>query len=248
MPSVAELSPEIIAYTRQKSLFQRLEVVSNNVANADTAGFKAELAVYTENKDRLDGKVNPTPKLNISTSQAQGGMKVTGNQLDVAIQGEGFFSVETPLGTRYTRSGGLSINAEGQLVTKEGYTFLGDGGPIQLDPSDSEIEIGDNGEVTAITAEGRQLRGTISVQKFENNAGLIKVGQGNFRSSEAPVPAEVLTDFKVVQGALEDSNVNSISQMTELINLSRSVQQVAKIIENQHSMQRDTVSKLAGPN
>lgn len=237
----------IIAYAAQKNLFDRLEVVSNNVANVNTTGFKSDLAVYMKPAGNINGEPNPIPKLQTQASLEQGGMRMTGRQLDVAVSGNGFFQVETALGTRYTRSGSFFVNADGSLVTKEGYSVSGDGGPISLTPEDFEIKIGEDGTISATTPEGTQeVRGKLGVFKFDDPSALKKVGNSLFISEAGGVTAEPRTDYVVSQGMVEESNVNQVAEMTNLIDVSRSVQNLARIIQDESQRVRSAVQRIAG--
>lgn len=238
------MDPAILAYARQKSLFNRLEVTSNNVANVNTSGFKADLAVYSESTNRIDGEKNPSPHMNVAVDLSQGPIAATYRQLDVAIEGEGFFAVDSPLGTRYTRAGSFTINQDGLLVTKEGYPVQSDGGQITFEPDDHQFEIAYNGEVYALKNGTQELRGQIGVFNFTDKSSLEKAGESYFKSSENPQLAIPNEEYTLAQGMLEQSNVNSVKQVTELIDVSRSVQQVAKIISDQHDLIRNSVTRI----
>lgn len=238
------MDPAILAYARQKSLFNRLEVTANNVANSNTSGFKADLAVYNEATNKVNGSRNPSPKMQVAVDTSQGPLTATYRQLDVAIDGEGFFAVDSPLGARYTRSGSFTINRDGTLVSKDGWPVQSDGGQINFEPSDHEFEITANGEVYAVNDGNKELRGQIAVFKFADKSSLEKMGNSYFKSDSQPEIAQVVTDFTVAQGMLEQSNANSIQQMTELIDISRSVQQVAGIISDQHDLIRNSVTRI----
>ena len=240
------MDASIIAYKSQKNLLDRLEIVSNNVANVNTSGFKNELAAYMKPTGTVNGKPNPIPPMKVAVDLQQGNLKETGRQFDAAIQGEGFFQVETPLGPRYTRSGNFFTDAEGALVTKEGYAVIGDGGPINIDPADYQITIGEDGTITALGATGEEIRGKLGVFKFNDRSQLEKAGNSYFKTEQTAETAEPVTDYKIAQNMLEESNVNSVGQMTEMIDISRSVQTVAKIIQDQHQLERSAVQRIAG--
>ncbi len=235
----------IIAYARQKSLYERMEVLANNVANADTTGFKADLAVYVNDNKKINGEDNPAPKMLITTDLSEGAYKSTGRPLDIAIQGDGYFQLETPLGARYSKAGSFTINDQGQLATQQGYILLGDAGAITLEPDDQEIRIDRNGEVVVKNNGLSAIRGQIGVVTFQDKSTLTKVGNNVFSSTASP---EQLTidQYEISQGVVEKSNVNSIVQMTELIDVTRGVQQVAKIIDTQYQLERNAVSRIAG--
>ncbi len=235
----------IIAYTRQKSLFDRLEVLANNIANTETTGFKSDLSVYMKDNNKIDGERNPTSKMLMSSDMSPGSFKATGRPLDIAIEGDGFFEVDTPLGPRYTRAGSFTIDEQGQIITPQNYVVQGAGGAINLDPSDIEIKIDVNGEITALNNGERIIRGQVGVVNFEDKSKLKKVGNSLFSAETAPETAPTGT-YKISQGTLEQSNVNSVSQITELIDVTRGVQQVAKIIDTQYQLERNAVSRIAG--
>ncbi len=239
------METEVIAYVKQKSLFDRLDVLANNVANANTNGFKSDLSVYLKDNSVVNGKVVPTPMMTTASDMQAGPLNATGRPLDVAIDGNGFFEVDTPLGPRFTRAGSFTLNAEGQIVTPEGYAVQGDGGAINMDPNDTEILIAGNGEITALNNDLRVSRGTIGIVNFADQSQLRKVGNTYFASPQGPETADPTT-FKISQGTVENSNVNSVYQLTELIDVSRDVQQIAKIINDQHSLVRNAVSRIAG--
>lgn len=239
------MDAKVIAYARQRSLFDRLDVLSNNIANVNTNGFKADLSVYYPSTNKIDGKPNPLSNMTMATDMQAGAMSATGRPLDVAIEGEGFFEVDTPLGPRFTRAGSFTLNGEGQIVTPEGYAVQGDGGAILMDAADTEVIIGGNGEVTALNNGERVLRGVLGVVNFADKSQLQKVGNTYFSTVQAPETADPVT-YKLSQGTVEGSNVNSVYQLTELIDVSRTVQQVARIINDLYSMERNSITRIAG--
>ncbi len=240
-----------IAFEGQKNLFNKLDIVSNNLANVNTAGFKQDLAVFSQDLNKYNNgrDYSPVPILQTAYDTTPGALRMTNRPLDVAVDGGGYLQVDTPLGPRYTRAGSLQVDAEGQLVTLDGFPVVGSSGTINIEPTDSEIKIGANGDVTASVKDGDSVvsvvRGTIGVFKFADNSQLQKVGNSLYTTTQAATAADYQTDFRIVQGALEDSNVNSVQQMSELVDLSRSVQNLANIIENIHSLERSAVQRVA---
>jgi flagellar basal-body rod protein FlgF len=162
----------LIGLSRQMSLRREMEVVSNNVANINTTGFKGDTAIFEEylmpgaSADqfaRPDRKLSYVVDRSTWHDMSQGAMQQTGNPLDVAIDGNAFMVVQTPRGERYTRNGALQINSTGQLVTSEGFRVLGDGGPIQFQTTDKEVLIARDGQIS--TPEG--TRGKLRLVKFD---------------------------------------------------------------------------------
>ena len=135
----------LVGLSRQVALARELDVVANNIANINTTGFKADGSLFEEflsSSARADGpagRVSFVRDRGVWHDMSQGPIEHTGNPLDVAVDGKGFLVVQTPRGERYTRNGSMQINATGQLVTSDGYPVLGDGGPITLQPTDSQV-------------------------------------------------------------------------------------------------------------
>jgi flagellar basal-body rod protein FlgF len=242
------MDASIIAYSAQKNLFDRYEGVANNIANVNTSGFKSDLTVYMKPTGTVNGKPNPIPEVKTYSDNEQGTLKATQRQFDAAIQGNGLFQVETPLGTRYTRAGNFFVDSNGFLVTKEGYTVAGDGGTITLNENDTTIRIADDGTIYAETPTGEEIRGKLGIFKFEDTSQLRKVGNSYFIADSDADTAEPQIDYTVVQGMLEDSNVDQIGQMTTMIDISRSVQNLARIVQDENQRIRNAVQRIAGVN
>ncbi|WP_137043952.1 flagellar basal-body rod protein FlgF [Pseudolabrys sp. FHR47] len=246
----------LVGLSRQVVLRRELDVVANNIANVNTAGFKADGAVFEEfigkvarsdNMSNRDRQVSFVRDRATWTDFSQGSMERTGNATDVAINGNGFFAVQTPAGERYTRNGGFQINNEGQLVTSEGFPVLGDNGPIQFQRNDVDIRISGDGTVS-VSVPGNSAqesqRGKLRMVGVENPAMLQKVGQGTFalKNGATIVPD---TQSKFVQGSVEKSNVRSVVEMTRMIEITRTYTQVANMMQQQADLSRNAIDKLA---
>jgi flagellar basal-body rod protein FlgF len=207
-----------------------LEAQANNIANASTAGFKAERLIYrsveaekrgTGDKQDLIAAVSTLS----GTDFTAGSIQQTGRSLDVAIEGDAFLQIQTPRGPRFTRAGNLTLNANGQLVTKTGDLVVGDNGPITV-PQNGELSIGEDGTLGA----GKDVFDKLKLVRFNNPAAaLIKEGDSLFMMTGAEQPQEGVGS-KVVQGALEGSNINSISEMVAMINNSREFESLQKSV------------------
>lgn len=226
---------------RQAALFKTQDRISDMVANVETTAFKAEKDVYSEYDKRMaDGRrvsfgVIKTTERN--TDQAS--FIVTKRQLDIAIDGQGYFMVDTPRGYRFTRAGNLKISADGVLVTKDGFPLIGGGGgQVEFAPEDVNVTIRENGLVSV----GLEERGQISVYVFDDEKALIKEGNALYRTDQTPVISE---ESKVVQGMLEASNVNSVTAMTDLIAVSRDIETVKKMQEDWHGLQLNMIRSVA---
>jgi flagellar basal-body rod protein FlgF len=242
----------LIGLSRQMSLRREMEVVSNNVANINTTGFKGDTAIFEEYLmpgASADQFARPDRKLSYVVDRStwhdmgQGPMQQTGNPLDVAIDGNAFMVVQTPRGERYTRNGALQINSTGQLVTSEGFRVLGDGGPIQFQTTDKEILIARDGQIS--TPEG--TRGKLRLVKFDGAVQrLTKDGGSTFAAPQGVQPVQVTPEERhVLQGSLERSNVRSVIEMTRMIEVTRAYSSVATMLQNQGEMRKSAVEKLA---
>jgi flagellar hook-basal body protein len=158
----------LVGLSRQIALRRELDVIANNLANLGTTGFKAESVLFEQHLSdtaRADNFTVPQDRSvrfvldrETRTDLSQGAFSQTGSKLDVAIDGEGFFAVDSPQGERYTRAGGFSLSPTGELITPSGHQVLGTGGPIVLDPNDTEISIARDGTISTREGERGRLR------------------------------------------------------------------------------------------
>ncbi len=216
------------------ALFRDLEVTANNIANANTTGFNAERAMFTDYlvDDGNRHKMAFAQDIASFRDTRQGSFKHTGNALDVAIKGKGYFVIETAAGERYTRNGAFQIDPEGTLVNIDGYPVLDDAGQrIQFAEQDREIKILQYGQ---ILVDGQE-RGRLGVVQFPNEQELIQIGQNLYKSEVAAQAAE---NFQVLHGVLENSNVSPVQELVKLTELSRSTADTAKFIEVMYDLQR----------
>ncbi|MET0607043.1 MAG: flagellar basal-body rod protein FlgF [Beijerinckiaceae bacterium] len=238
----------LIGLSRQLSLAREADVIANNVANVTTNGFKARshsFEEYLAPMARADAfprgaqEVSYVLDRGIGLNIAQGAIEMTGNPLDVAIRGEGFFVVRTPAGERYTRDRAFALNASGELVTGSGARVLGENGPIAFSSQESKIEVGADGTIT--TSE--VVRGRLRLVRFSNPQAMTSEGDNLFGSSQ---PALALgKDGKVESGAIERSNVRPVVEMTRLIEVSRAYQNVSSMIQRADELRRTAIQKLA---
>lgn len=239
----------LIGLSRQMALQRELDVVANNVANLNTGGFKAESVAFERYLmptasagafDPADRTLQYVQDRGTWHDFSQGAVQRTGNSLDVALEANGFLVVETPRGERYTRNGALQLNAAGELVTTEGFRVLGDAGAITFQAGDQDIAIAADGTVS-VPGGGR---GKIRVVNFDQPQRLRKDGLSTF-SAPAGVQANVVQTPKLVQGAVEKSNVNGVAEMTRLIEVSRAYQSIAGLLQSQGDMRRTAIERLA---
>ncbi len=241
----------LVGLSRQVALRRELDVIANNIANIGTTGFKADGVKFEEylapgaridtfpmGRDR---RVSFVLDRETRTDMAQGAFQQTGNPLDVAIDGEGFFAVETPQGERYTRSGSFVVNAAGELVTPAGHRVLGNGGPIVLDPNDTEISIAQDGTIS--TREGE--RGRLRIVRFEEPSQVAKQGDNLFAAAgdAVPLPAEPRT--RLVQGSVEKSNVHAMLEMSRMIEVTRAYTSLSQLLNRTDELRRTAIERLA---
>jgi flagellar basal-body rod protein FlgF len=241
--------------SRQVALTRELEAVANNIANLNTTGFKADGTIFEEflmpvARDSqfaaADSRISFVRDRGTWRDFGQGPVERTGNPLDVAIDGDAFFVVQTPRGDRYTRNGAFQINANGELVTSEGDRVLGEGGPIQFQSTDNNVNIGKDGSIRVregAIATIDAARGKLRLVAFEQPRRLQKDGGSRFLAPAGvdPQPAPRAT---VTQGSVEKSNVRAVVEMTRMIEITRTYTHIATILQQHSEMRRSTIEKL----
>ena len=239
-------TPIYIALSRQMALRQEMDVVANNLANANTQGFKAEMMLMTEVELPAERGVELSYVQDFGTARdfSPGTLRSTGNPFDLSIQGNGFFAVQTPEGVRYTRTGRFQLDKDGILVTNQGYQVMAGGGPLTLNPDDGPFNVAEDGSISTDRArEGTQLQvvGKIDVVDFANRQAL-KPAQDNLFSAEGMQPT--VATGTVAQGMLEDSNVRTIVEMTNMIEVQRNYQAMQRFLDGEHERQRRAISSI----
>jgi flagellar basal-body rod protein FlgF len=247
----------LIGLSRQIALGRELEIVANNIANIDTNGYKADGAVFEEYLmpgARAGRFQTPDQRLSYVQDRAAwhnfnpGPVKQTGNALDVSIDGDAFFVVQTPRGERYTRNGSFQINAQGELVTTAGDRVLGSGGPILFQPTDSSISISNDGTISVRESgntKSDSQRGKLRLVSFDRMQQLQKDGSSLFSAPNGVAPQDAPITVRVAQGTLEQSNVRAVVEMARMIEVTRTYTQIAGVIQSQSDMRRSAIDKLA---
>jgi len=237
-------SPLYIGLSRQVALRRQLEVVANNVANMNTAGFRAERTLF-EAAMQPGGK-RPNDQIAFTIDRATytdlrpGGFTATGNPFDVALDGDGWFQVRTPDGDRFTRDGRMRRDADGQLVTAGGFPVLDDNRqPIMIASDSSVLTIGTDGLVSA----DDQMVARLRVVRFDDPQALRQTGDVLFAADPGvdPLPAP---DTRTVQGKIEQSNVQGIAEVTRMMDLSRDYQAVTRMVEDGQDLLRAAINRL----
>lgn len=225
------------------------DMVADNLSSASIPGARQQVISFSSVQAGLastqPGANNnyEIPFAGASTNFAQGELKTTGNNLDVALDGPGFFSVRMPDGsTTYTRDGEFAVNSQGQLVTKQGYAVVSSGGALTFDPNNSApIDISANGEVS----QGTDIKGSIAVTEFGNLKALSLGNGGFFQASPAARPMAATTT-NVRQGFVEQSNISPTLAMASLITSMRMFETNQKVMQMQSDRMSKTITDLSG--
>ena len=227
-----------------KATMQRQDTLANNLANVSTAGFRAELAAFRAVPVEGSGAstrvyaLETTPGYDATPGVVTG----TGRNLDVALKGQAWLSVQGLDGTEaYTRGGSLDIGADGTLTTRGGLTVLGDGGPITVPPN-TEISIGGDGSVSARAANGRSsVVGRLKLVTPE--AALTRGTDGLFRAAEGDLAADPLA--RLQDGALEGSNVSAVETMVAMIAAARQFEAQMKMLQTAEANEKSAAQLLS---
>lgn len=240
----------LITLSRQMALRRELDVIANNVANVSTNGFKRRISdtrefqmpvaadeTFKRGEDRRISFVvdRGTP---LDTSGGQ--LEPTNNPLDVAINGDAYFVVNTPNGERYTRNGALMVNAQGQLVNSDGYAIMGEQGPYQFGSEERDLRIASDGTVSSSTG----TRGKLRLARFENQQVLQNVGANLFTTTVPPEPAPLA---RVQSGYVERSNVRPVVEISRMIEVTRQYQNIANMMSRTDESRRSAIQKLGEP-
>jgi len=231
-----------VALSSQMALEKRLTTIADNVANAGTVGFRATGVKF---EDLVTGPTTRSVSFasagDTYLSTANGGVKQTGNPFDFAVRGDAWFGIQTPAGTVMTRDGRFALDQNGQLVTHQGYPVLDAGGaPMQLDPRNGPPVVGADG---MMTQNGAQV-GAIGLFTFDPGASFQRFGNSGIIPSGQPEPVVDRVDAGVVQGFVEESNVNPVLEMSRLIMVQRAFENTAALIRNTDASFQDAIKTL----
>ena len=226
---------------------QRMDVITNNMANVNTSGYKKDRMIFdtllsnAKNPTLPDGSMTDTPVLTgytIETDFSAGPQKQTGNPLDLSLDGDGFFVVNTPQGKAYTRQGNFHIDAGGRMVTADGYELQGNGGPVTI--KGGKVNIDAKGDVFV---DGTQT-GSIGVVDFPKPYQMQKIGSALFVPSGPETAGQPAANTRIMQGAIEGSNVQPLQEMVTLIANNRFYEQCVKTIQSYDQMAAKAANDL----
>jgi flagellar basal-body rod protein FlgF len=235
-----------VALSRQAALWRQMEVVANNMANASTPAYKSEEMLFTDYMVKSKSDTTPFGRnvsyvrdLGVLRDTREGPMIKTDAPLDVAIRGEGYFTVDTPAGQRYTREGHFRLDENGMVVSAAGYPVLQQTDtPIVLAPNEATITIAGDG--TLSTENG--IIGKLKVVKFDNDQQLRNAGEGTYQTTQDPT---VVDEAHLNQGMLEDSNVQPVVEMTHMLTIMRNYEGIQNLIQNEHDRQMKAIPILS---
>ena len=236
----------------------RMSTIANNLANVNTTAYKKDSMAFHDvftrfahdyvvtTKSYLRGKdMFPEPKIMAKARLAdqavdftQGSLKKTGNQLDMALSGQGFFRVETPEGNLYTRAGNFLVDATGTLVTQEGNTVLVDGGPLVLPPG-AKMSVDDGGNISV----NGEPSGSFDLVTFDDLSQLERVG-GNYYIASDGAAETVPEDLVVQQGYLEQGNVEVVTEMVEMLETQRAFEMYGKMLSSTDQLDKQMIMRI----
>lgn len=230
-----------IGLSQQIVLQRRMEITANNLANMNTPGFKAQSVLSLDHisSPRDGGILHQVMDYASYRNLAQGALTQTHNKLDLSIQGEGYFKVQTPQGPRYTRDGGFALNADREIVTKSGYPLLNDSNSAMVVPPEAtHITVTPGGIISTELGD----IGKIRVVTFSQEQDMVEAGENLYDASQ--LQERPVANLQVVQGMIEGSNVNPILEMNKMIEISRMYQAAQRILQNDHERIRGAIQKL----
>lgn len=234
-----------VALSRQIALQRHLATIANNIANSSTTGYRAEHTLFEATLEPAARSARPrvafVQDVGLYRDVAAGPIEGTGNGLDLAVQGEGYFTFETRAGERYGRGGRLAVDSEGRLVDPQGNPLLDEGGvAIVLPAGERSPTIAEDGTVATVAGPVARLR----LVTFANEQALEREGDGLYVSDAPPRPAT----GRIVQGALEGANVAPVLEMTAMLSTVRAFEGTQRLIETQQDLERRAIERLVSVN
>lgn len=235
----------ILSLSYQIAAFRSIDVIANNIANVSTPGYKRESVKFEQVLQQLkpaEGQrsgqtLSFVKDAGVLRDLSGGRFENTSAPFDMAINGNGYFAVQTAAGERYTRNGHFTLNADGIIVTESGDQLLGDGGPITIAPDDGDITFGADG-----TISGKQGQlGKVRLVDFANPRDLQKQGDSLYSTTQPANPALGAT---LQQGMLESSNVQPVLEISRMIEVMRSYEATSTLEKGASDMKRQAIQKL----
>jgi flagellar basal-body rod protein FlgF len=233
-----------VSLSSQLALERRLTTLADNVANSTTVGFRATEVKFNQivsNQKVADVAFVSEGREFLSTRS--GGITETGGMLDFALKGDAWFQVETPSGPTLTRDGRFTMTDAGELVTLNGYPVLdAGGGPIQIDPNAGPVMLSADGQLN----QNGQPVAALGLFEADLSGGFVRAGNSGIIPARQPQPIVDRVDAGVVQGYVEESNVNAIGEMTQLIQVTRAFENIASLIRGSEESTNEAIRTLGG--
>jgi len=238
-------STSYIALSRQSALWRQLDVVANNMANANTPAYKGEQMMFreflmdTRSPERATGtKLSYVQDMGVLRDTREGPLTKTDNPLDVGIHGDGYFEIETQAGMRYTRNGHFRLDEAGMLVDSKGFAVMdSNDNPIIFAPNETRISIAGDGTVSTENGQVAKLK----LVRFANEQNLRKAGDSLYESPDQP---ETIERPQLAQGMMEESNVQPVVEITRMTELLRQYQAAQQMIDKEHERAMKTIEAL----
>jgi flagellar basal-body rod protein FlgF len=240
----------LITLSRQMTLRRELDVIANNVANAQTNGFKRRLSDSREYQMPVasdetfrrgsDRRVSFVVDRGTPLDTSLGQLEPTGNPLDAAINGDAYFKVQTPQGERYTRNGAMMVNAKGELVNSDGHVMMGEQGVFQIANTERDLRVATDGSITSSAGN----RGKLTLVRFPNQQVLENAGANTFTTKVQPEPA---LQARIQSGFVERSNVSPVVEISRMLEVTRQYQNIANMMGRSDELRRSAIQKLGEP-
>ena len=238
-----------VSLSSQMALERRLTTIADNMANVNTVGFRATEVKFDEvlskTQNDINAKIAFVNQGNDYLSMKNGELQQTGNTLDFAVKGDAWFAINTPVGQVLTRDGRFTIKETGELVSVRGYPVLDAGGaPIQLNRAGGPPTVGADGKVMQ---DDRQVA-TIGLFTADITKGFVRFENSGVSMVDEPQPVVDNPEVSVMQGYLENSNVNGIGEMTQLIQVNRAFESISSLMRDSESSLSSAIKVLGGSN
>ncbi len=217
------------------------DLITENLANSAVPGSRKQEISFSDVQDGLGSGI---PSANTVTNFKTGELCSTGNAMDFALEGKGFFTVQLPDGeSAYTRNGEFKLNAKGMLVNNEGFAVLGSNGPLQFNPNSSDaITVSATGDVS----QGSQAKGKLQITEFQHPERLTPIGTTDFQSEAQDAQPFAAVSTKVRQGFIEAANTSPTTEMASLITAMRMFESNQKVLQMQSDRMSKVISELSG--
>jgi flagellar basal-body rod protein FlgF len=240
-------NPTYIALSGQMAMMRQMDVVANNLANLSTPAFKGEEMLFSQYLAQTPGSSTLAYVEDAGTVRdlRQGALSKTGNPLDFAIQGSGYFTVQTPLGARYTRNGHFQLDSQGELITSQGYQVLSDSGqPIVLPPNARDFTVATDGTISVSQAgsTAQPILGKLQVVDFASPQAVTPAANGLWVTDQTPQPSTTAT---VQQGMTEESNVQPVVELTRMLSVSRAASNFKTFLDQEDQRRGNAIDKLS---